>query len=88
MFWGDEITETEAIAERQAGRDVVVRGPDTGANRRLAGKIELDANGSAKRNVPHPSAGPYALPHFQPDIRPPEGHTFYETDRRKAFKLP
>jgi hypothetical protein len=24
------------------------------------------------------------LPHFQPDPRPPEGHTFYETQRLKA----
>ena len=33
-------------------------------------------------------AGPFALPHFQPDPRPPEGHVFYVTDHRKAAKRP
>jgi hypothetical protein len=28
--------------------------------------------------------GPGALPHFQPDPRPPEGHCFYETTTRKS----
>src|SRR5262245_13380240 len=83
----DQISETEAVAERTAGRDVVVCGPDVRDNRRLAKKIE-DQVGPNRRQDPHDKEGPYALPHFQPDPRPPEGHTFYETPRRKAAKNP
>lgn len=82
---GAAITQSQAEARRQSGLDVVVCGPDLAANRRLAGLIELNANGSAKRCPPHPSAGVHALPHYQPDPRPPDGHTFYETPNRKAF---
>jgi hypothetical protein len=81
---GREITQAEAEALRRAGQDVVVCGPDLNGNRALAQTIERNANGSYKRCPPHKNAGPRALPHFQPDPRPPEGHTFYETDRRKA----
>src|SRR5215472_12269568 len=81
---GAAITQAEAEARRKAGRDVVVCGPDLAANRRLAGTIEANANGKVKRCPPHSSAGPHALPHYQPDPRPPEGHTFYETPHRKA----
>lgn len=82
---GTAITQAQAESERRAGRDIVVCGPDHAANRRLAGQIELGANGSAKRCPPHPSAGAHALPHYQPDPRPPAGHAFYETSNRKAF---
>jgi hypothetical protein len=82
---GGVLTEEQAIAQRQAGDDVVVCGADQKANRRLAGYIERTANGSAKACFPHASAGANALPHFQPDPRPPDGHTFYETRRRKAL---
>jgi hypothetical protein len=56
------------------------------ANRTVAQAIERNANGTAKRCPPHRNAGPFALPHFQPDPRPPDndGHTFYETPNRKA----
>ena len=43
------------------------------------------ANGNPKRCPPHPNAGVHALPHYQPDPRPPDGHTFYETTNLKAF---
>jgi hypothetical protein len=84
---GLEITRDEAIQRRAAGEDVVVCGGDVGANRRLAREIE-SAVGPAKREDPHRGAGPNALPHFQPVNRPPQGHTFYETDNpaRKARK--
>ncbi len=81
---GAEITEPQAIAERKAGRDVVVCGDDLTANRDLAKRIEQKANGSYRRCPPHASAGPNALPHYQPNPRGPQGHTFYETPNRKA----
>jgi hypothetical protein len=84
---GEQITEVEAVAERTAGRDVVVCGPDVRDNRRLAKKIEEQV-GPSRREDPHTRLGPYALPHFQPDPRPPEGHTFYETPRLRATKNP
>jgi hypothetical protein len=83
---GAEISESQAIAERKAGRDVVVCGNDTAANNDLARHIEYSANGSYKRCGAHANAGPNALNHYQPDPRPPDGHTFYETKGRKARK--
>lgn len=86
VLWGPEIDLTAAIARRRAALDVVVRGDDTRANRRLALQIE-SAVGPANRGVPHQgSAGPLALPHFQQVTPPPAGHSFYETDKRKARK--
>lgn len=55
---------------------MVVCGDDTDANRRLAWAIE-SAVGPCRRGEPHKKAGPHALPHYQPDPRPPDGHTFY-----------
>jgi hypothetical protein len=79
-----ELTRTEAEARRRSGGDVVVCGPDLAANRRMAQQVEQAANGSWKRHAPHDEAGPEALPHFQPQGRPPEGHTFYETPNKRA----
>ncbi len=70
---GQAVTQVQAEARRQAGQDVVVCGPNLSANRSLAGAIERNANGSAKRCPPHVNAGPLALPHYQPDPRPPGG---------------
>lgn len=81
---GAVISENEAVDERRKGVDVVVCGSDYKANRTLAQRIEQTANGKYKRCPPHANAGPRALPHYQPDPRPPEGHTFYETANRKA----
>ena len=46
----------------------------------LARDIEHNANGPYKRCGPHPWVGQNGLPHYQPDPRPPTGHTF--TKRR------
>ena len=81
---GRAISQAVAEARRRAGQDVVVCGSSLAANRSLAGVIEKNANGNAKRCPPHASAGPNALPHYQPDPRPPDGHSFYETPNRKA----
>jgi hypothetical protein len=79
------ITQAQAEALRQNGGEVVVCGPNLAANRALAQAIEHNANGHYKRCPPHQNAGPHALPHYQPDPRPPTGHTFYETPNRHAF---
>ena len=77
-----------AVTRMPGGFDVVVRGQDANANRRLALQIE-SAVGPAKRQVPHSlSAGPLALPHFQQGKPPPSGHTFYETDKKMARRKP
>jgi hypothetical protein len=82
---GTVLDFSAAVTRRQAGLDVVVCGEDVTANRRLAGSIEA-AVGACQRGDPHRRAGPLALPHFQQDTPPPEGHTFYETANRKARK--
>jgi|GEM_PF-1664169 len=83
---GNPLTEVQAVAERQLGKNVVVCGDDLSANRNLAKKVELQASGSYEVHQPHPNAGPYALPHCQPTSRPPDGHTFYETKNLKSAK--
>jgi hypothetical protein len=80
------ISVTDAVLLRQQGKDVVVCGNDLASNRNLAGSVEKQANGKWRRCPPHASAGPKALPHYQPVFRGPSGHTFYETSRRKAFE--
>jgi hypothetical protein len=84
---GVEIAKAAAIARRKAGLDIVVCGEDHKANRRLARQIE-NAVGPNRSQPPHKGLGPYALPHFQPDPRPPEGHSFYETAKLKAALNP
>jgi hypothetical protein len=85
---GKQITQPEAEARRKVGEDVVVCGDDIAANRRLAQTIETNANGLVKRCIPHESAGPRSLPHYQPVSRPPEGHTFYEFMKHPSEKPP
>lgn len=85
--YGAEIDFAAAVARRRTGRNVVVRGEDVDANRRLTSSIE-SAVGPCRRGDPHRSAGPHALPHYQPRSRPPDGHTFYKTPRRKARRSP
>jgi hypothetical protein len=84
---GIELTEAEAIAERFLGHDIVICGPDRKLNRALAQRIE-NAVGPNEPDAPHKKEGPYALPHFHQQSRDPDGHCFYETDRRKAAKNP
>src|SRR5437016_5573952 len=73
---GPEIDLATAIARRRAGLDIVVCGNDVKANGRLAKQIEA-AVGPYEQETPHQKAGPHALPHFQPQERPPFGHAFY-----------
>jgi hypothetical protein len=83
---GAVITEGQAIARRRADRDIVVCEGTHKANRALAQKIENQV-GPNQPGTPHTkSAGRYALPHFQQTKPPPEGHSFYETDQRKAAR--
>jgi hypothetical protein len=60
-----ELTIAKAVIERQAGRDIVVCGPDLQSNRQTAQQIE-ESVGRWVRGLPHASAGPAALPHYQP----------------------
>jgi hypothetical protein len=79
---GAEIDLATAIARRKAGLDVVVCGEDRKANKAIARQIEA-AVGPYQEEAPHRKAGPHALPHFQPHPRPPDGHSFYETENRQ-----
>jgi hypothetical protein len=83
---GAELTFVEAVARRQGRRDVVVCGEDGTANKRLAGQIEAAVGPCTRPQPPERKAGPRALPHFHQVSRDPEGHMFYETDKRKARK--
>ena len=78
---GIEISEAEAVQERCAERDVVVCGSDFRANRVVAQRIE-NGVGPNRRQDPHESAGPHALPHFQQVTGRPAGHSFYEVKRK------
>jgi hypothetical protein len=82
---GKLITQEQAETLRRNGQDVVVCGPDHGANMKLARDIEHNANGAYKRCPPHAWAGQNGLPHYQPDPRTTAGHTFYETANRRAL---
>lgn len=80
---GSEITEQQAVQEREGQRDVVVCGPEPDENSEVAKRIENTANGDYVRHAKH---RPLGLNHFQPMSRPPAGHTFYETKGSKARK--
>jgi hypothetical protein len=83
-----QIGEPNAVARRQANGDVVVCGADLTMNRAQARAIERQVSPAFVYDNAHTSTGPDALPHFQPAIRPPGGHTFFEgsTKRFKAKK--
>ena len=84
---GEVITEMQGIEERRAGRDIVVCDGSGKENRRLAFWIESTV-GPCYLERPHRTAGPYALPHYQQQTPPPEGHSFYETAGKKAARNP
>src|SRR5437773_11571996 len=68
-----EIDFDTAVARRRAGRNIVVCGDETAANRRLAGQIEAVV-GLCVRADPHVGhAGKFALPHYQQTRRAPPG---------------
>jgi hypothetical protein len=85
---GAELDLAAAVARRQTGADVVVCGPDTDTNRRLAYRVEAGVGPPTRPQAPHKNAGPLALPHFHQQSGVPDGHTFYETDKRKAKRKP
>ncbi len=83
---GAPLTRDEAVAWRKGGLDIVVCGDDTAANRTLAREVEAAVGPPTRAQPAEPKAGPLALPHFHQQSRTPDGHSFYETDRRKARK--
>lgn len=85
---GTELTQAQAVDRRKAGGDIVVCGPDTPRNDRLAHDIEAAA-ASGKLIIYHgPHGGPQSLPHWQQKTSPPEGHSFHETHVRRARTTP
>jgi hypothetical protein len=84
---GRALTRAEAISHRMGGGDVVVCGSDPFANNREARAIESAVGPWAHHPAHVDAAGPLALPHVQQRVVPPgpAGHTFYETDVRKAI---
>jgi hypothetical protein len=87
VYRGPTCSKTQAIAFRTAGNDIVVCDGSTADNRKVAKEIEeaVVGAGNAKEDPAHViSAGPDALPHFQPKGRPPAGHSFFETSTAKA----
>ena len=88
-MWGNLLSFEEAVSRRKAGEDIVVRGDNVVANRKLAGEIESTVGTATPPQPPHTTtAGEHALPHFHQVCRNPDGHCFYETDnpKRKARK--
>ena len=87
VYRGPTCSKAQAVAYRTAGNDIVVCDGSTAENRKLTKEIEeavVDV-GNAKEDPAHViAAGPDALPHFQPKVRPPDGHSFFETSTQKA----
>jgi hypothetical protein len=86
VFRGAELDFDSAVARRQTGKDVVVCGDNEDANRLFAGRVEAAVGPRTRAQPPERKAGPQALPHYHQLSRNPDGHTFYETSRRKARK--
>ena len=87
VYRGAGCSKAQAVAYRTAGNDIVVCDGPTAENRKLAKEIEeaVVGVGNAKEDPAHViTAGPDALPHFQPKVRPPDGHGFFETNTQKA----
>jgi len=87
VYRGPGCSKVQAIAYRKAGNDIVVCDGSTADNRKLAKEIEeaVVGIGNAREDPAHViTAGPDALPHFQPKARPPAGHSFFETSTQKA----
>jgi hypothetical protein len=87
---GGILTKAQAVARRQAGEDIVVCGPDTFRNDRVAREIEEAATpaGNPPPIYQGPHGGPLSLPNWQQKAPPPEGHRFHETPVRKARVVP
>ncbi|HVA51823.1 MAG TPA: hypothetical protein VNH11_36110 [Pirellulales bacterium] len=88
VYRGPVCSLLQAIRLRRAGKDVVVCDGKLFENRDLAKQIEEAAVGvgNVMEHAAHTrTAGPNALPHYQPVRRPPDGHTFFETLSQKAI---
>jgi hypothetical protein len=69
--WWDVLNDQQAVARRQQGLDIVVRGPDKTANGEKAKKLRrLWGHGSVTGW--HARQGPLSLPHYQQDLPPDE----------------
>jgi hypothetical protein len=90
VWYGAELNFDAAVALRQLGLDVVVRGDVLTANRKLAAVSEAAVGPRTGPQKSHTKAGPHALPHFHQLSGDPDGHLFYETNNRlkKAGKRP
>jgi len=58
------------------------------AARRVALQVESAVGPPSRPQFPHRRAGPLSLPHFHQLNRSPDGHSFYETDKRKSRNRP
>jgi hypothetical protein len=76
-WWGDPLTEAQAIIRLNRGGDVVVRGPTRRDNRNVAMQLVDDAFGGHEEDQPH--QGQMSLPHFHPHGRSPEVHVFFDS---------
>ncbi|MCI0455349.1 MAG: hypothetical protein L0Z62_00015 [Gemmataceae bacterium] len=77
---GKKLTRAEAEKRRRAGLDIVVCGPDEGANWQLARESEKAVSPAGQKPKAHgPHLGPASLPHWQQGGGSPPGHSFYET---------
>jgi hypothetical protein len=76
-WWGNPLTEADAITRLINGDDIVIRGPSRRGNRDEAMRLADLAFGGHEEDQPH--HGPMALPHFHPQGRSPEVHVFYDS---------
>ncbi len=77
---GKQLTRAEAEARRKAGHDIVVCGPNEGANWHLSRAIEAAVSPTGQKPKAHgPHLGAESLPHWQQGGGSPAGHSFYET---------
>jgi hypothetical protein len=79
---GNPVTQAQAEARRMMGLDIVVCGPDEGANWQVARAIEQAINPAGQPPKSHGPHGPAPnwLPHWQQrDTKQLPGHSFYET---------
>jgi hypothetical protein len=83
---GAALTYAEAVARRGAGLDIVVSGPDVFSNDRIAYEVEATATppGRPAPLYHGPHGGLSSLPHWQQRTPPPAGHSFHETNLRRA----
>jgi len=85
--WESALTLEQAIARRRQELDIVVRGDDENANRKLAKTVEEAVGPASRPQPPHTStAGPNALPHFHQISRWPAATLFTKPRNGKPGK--